>query len=385
MKVMQLLSSLNHDESERGIWDIAHALIKQGNQSLIVASADPEDELVLKLVRDGSDYHRLPMPKKSWWALWQIPKLKQLIHQYLPDIIHVHSRTPAWVLYWALRNYPKHKKPKIICTFYGFYPFNSYTQALLQADKIISASKSIHSYLNHTLDPDLYDMANVVCIRRGVDVRIYPYRHKPSVHWLHHVFAEFPQLEHKKWLIFPTKIGQEYGQEWLIDIIGNLNQKYPDIHIIIMDEDEQSTQSSQDAVVYEDFRQRLMALNLNDFVSFVGKNPPDLKDWLSSAHIVLALANYPESIGMTALQAIHLGTPVVGWNKGAFADILTALYPSGLVKEHTATALCQVIALQLATGVRPTITHEYEIDTMVQQTLATYHNLYCPPSPRLNQ
>ena len=40
-----------------------------------------------------------------------------------------------------------------------------------------------------------------------------------------------------------------------------------------------------------------------------------MREWLSSANIVLSLANHPESIGMTALQAIHLGTPVIGWAK----------------------------------------------------------------------
>ena len=28
---------------------------------------------------------------------------KELVKKYHPDIIHVHSRTPAWVLHWALR------------------------------------------------------------------------------------------------------------------------------------------------------------------------------------------------------------------------------------------------------------------------------------------
>ena len=59
-------------------------------------------------------------------------------------------------------------------------------------------------------------------IYRGVDTRTYPYRHNPSVYWLRKTFAEFPELEHKKWLLFPTVIGSEYGQEWLVDILGNL-------------------------------------------------------------------------------------------------------------------------------------------------------------------
>lgn len=380
MKVMQLLSSLKHDEAERGIWDIAHALIKFGHESVIVSSAEDDDELAIRLIRDGSDYYKIPMNRKSWWSLRQIFKLRQLIDHHKPDIIHVHSRTPAWVLHWVLRPYPKAMRPKVISTFYGFYSLNSYSKALFDADILISTSKSIHTYLIQELKDIDEEYAKtqipkIRCIRRGVDARIYPYRHKPSVHWLLHVFAEFPELEHKKWLIFPTRIGNEYGQEWLIDIIGNLKEKFPNIHIIIMDGDSNDNTKQSNVIIYDDFRQRLTTLGIDQYVTFVGRKPTDLKDWLSSAHIVLALASHPESIGMTALQAIHLGTPVIGWDRGAFGDILTNLYPSGLIKEQTAKKLCAIIASQLSTGMRPAITYEYEIDTMVEETLSIYQEL----------
>ena len=380
MKVLQLSSSLKHDESERGIYPISHALIKAGHESIIIGGADEDSELVTRLVRDGAIYHQMPMPKKSWWALRHVFTLRQLINEHQPDIIHVHSRTPAWVLHWALRPYPATMRPKIVSSLYGFYPLNSYSKALFDADILISASKSIDKYFktklgNITNDDDIECQAefDIVCVPRGVDVRKYPYRHHASVHWLHQTFAQYPELEHKKWLVFPTVIGQEYGQEWLVDILGNLQEKFPNIHAIIMDDDP-STRMHQ-CVFYEEFVQRLHALNLSDKVSYVGKNPPDKKDWLSSANVVLALANRPESIGMTALQAIHLGTPVVGWAKGAFADILTDLYPQGLVKEQTALSLCKSIKFHLANRIRPAMTHEYVIEEMVEQTLSVYQSL----------
>lgn len=397
MTVMQLLSSLKHDDAERGIYHIAHTLAKEGHQSIIVAGAADDDDFVARLTKDGSLYYRLEMIKKSWWSLRQILPLARLIEHHQPDIIHVHSRTPAWVLYWTLKFINKkqqlrkkikrtlnHDKlttpytPKIISSMYGFYPLNSYSKALFFADTMIVASQSIEKYIHEAMaemdDGEIKVLPKIVRVRRGVDVRIYPYRHHSSIHWLQHIFAEFPELEHKKWLVFPTRIGEEYGQEWLIDIIGNLKNKFPNIHVIVMDNDSNEGLKHSESVIYDDFRQRLMALNLDDYVSFVGQKPIDLKDWLSSANMVLALANQPESIGMTALQAIHLGTPVIGWDKGAFGDILTNLYPRGLVTTHSAHAVCRTISQQLETGVRPIITNEYEIDTMVDETLQVYKN-----------
>lgn len=386
MKVMQLLSSLCHDDSERGIYHIAHALIKEGHHSIVVACANSDDDLAAKLIRDGSYYHKLPIPKKSWWSLRQVFRLKQLILHHQPHIIHVHSRTPAWVLHWALKlikqhtaNHPRTNYPKVVSSIYGFYTLNAYSQALFYADTVIVASKSIKRYIDAALENDpTYPNTSIACVYRGVDVRLYPYRHKPSVHWLQHILAEFPQLEHKKWLIFPTRIGAECGQEWLIDIIGNLKAQFANLHIIVMDNDNNDDLKHETRVIYDDFRQRLNALQLNDYISFVGANPIDLKDWLSSANLVLALANRPQSISMTTLQAIHLGTPVLGWDKGAFGDILKALYPDGLITKTTAHGLCQAIRWQLSTNTRPIITKEYEIQTMVCQTIDIYQQLYTP-------
>ncbi|OAV28640.1 glycosyltransferase [Moraxella catarrhalis] len=380
MKVLQLSSSLRHDESERGIYPISHALIKAGHESIIIGSAPSDSKLVVRLVRDGAIYYRLPMPKKSWWALIHILKLRQIIEQHHPDIIHIHSRTPAWVLYWAMHSFPNDKRPKIISSLYGFYPVNSYSKALFHADLLISASKSIDKHFNKIFEkikPEKIDkstkLPDIICVPRGVDVRKYPYRHHSSVHWLHQTFAQFPELEHKKWLVFPTPIGPEYGQEWLIDILGNLQEKFPKIHAIIMDDD--PIARIHQCVFYEDFVQRLHTLGLQDRVSFIGKNPPDMREWLSSANIVLSLANHPESIGMTALQAIHLGTPVIGWAKGAFADILGDLYPQGLVKEQTAIMLCKSVKFLLSNPIPPAMTHAYEIDDMVDNTIQVYQDL----------
>ncbi len=377
---MQLLSSLKHDESERGVYGIAHALIKQGHRSIVISSAHADDELVVRLMRDGSYHHTLPMPKKSWWALRHVLSLRALIDQHKPDIIHVHSRTPAWVLYWALRPYPESMRPKVVSTMYGFYPLGKYAQAMFDADILIAASKSIEKYLKKELselndnEPHPYEK-RLVCIRRGIDVRKYPYRHHVSAHWLQQKFIEFPKLEHKLWLLFPTPIGQEYGQEWLIDIIGNLKEKYPNIHLIIFDDDSDESTDLSPSLAYEDFRQRTATLGLSEYISYVGKRPPDLKEWLCSAHLVLALANQPESIGINVLKAIHLGTPVIGWNKGAYGDILKELYPRGLIKDATAKALIRAVSSQLDSGIRPALTHAYELDDMVNETILVYESL----------
>lgn len=369
MKVMRLLSSLKHDESERGIFHLGRALVKRGHTSIIVSSADTDHELVKRLERDGNIYHQLSLEKKSWLSLRQILPLRHLIEKHQPDIIHIHSRTPAWILHWALRRAKVARKPKLVATMYGFYPLNSYARALLNVDCLITVSDSVSDYLSKGLKEVKNPPRSIIRIYRGVDTRNFPYRYNPSVYWIHRTFAEYPELEHKKWLLFPTVIGQEYGQEWLIDILGNLSEDFPNLHIIIMDDD------SRRDVVHEEFMQRINALELRDKFTFIGTKHNDMREWLAASNLVLGLANQPESIGINVLQAIHLGTPVVGWNKAAFNEILKPLYPQGLVKEDTAYALCKIIRIQLENAMRPQITDKFTMQQMIDETLEVYQSL----------
>lgn len=371
MIVMRLLSSLKHDESERGIFNLGRALIKGGHTSIIVASADNHNDLVKRLEREGNIYHQLFMNKKSWRALLQVTRLRRLLERYQPDVIHIHSRTPAWVLHLALRHARLDRRPKLVSTMYGFYPINKYSQALLDVDTIITVSDSVTRYLKKRLRREHLAPRVIKRIYRGVDTRIYPYRHNPSVYWLRQTFAEYPELENKKWLVFPTVIGNEYGQEWLIDILGNLQGQFPSIHVIIMDEDHKDGD-----VTHEDFRQRTTALGLAPRITYVGNRRDDMREWLSAANIVLALANQPESIGINALQAIHLGTPVIGWDQAAFSEILQPLFPEGLVKKYNAKALCRTVKYQLESVTRPDMTNKFTMRQMISETLGVYQSLY---------
>ncbi|MGE6342083.1 glycosyltransferase [Psychrobacter sp. NPDC078929] len=371
MKVMRLLSSLKHDESERGIFHLGRALVKNEHISIIVSSADEDNDLVRRLKRDGNIYHQLHVNKKSWLSLLQVSALRHLIEKYEPDVIHVHSRTPAWILHLALRRARVRRFPKLVSTMYGFYPINKYSQALLNVDTIITVSDSVTQYLKKGLRIEDVDPKVITRIYRGIDTRRYPYRHNPSVYWLRHTFAEYPELEHKKWLVFPTVIGNEYGQEWLIDILGNLQEQFPNIHVIIMDEDYKDGD-----VAHEDFRQRTNSLGLAERITYVGSKRNDMREWLSAANIVMALANEPESIGINALQAIHLGTPVIGWDQAAFSEILQPLYPQGLVKKYNANALCKAVRNQLESVTRPEMTNKFTMREMIEKTLEVYQGLH---------
>lgn len=366
MKVMRLLSSLHHDEDERQVFLLTRTLIKQGHQTMVVTSTEPSHELAVRLRRDGSAYEQVSMEKNSWFSLLSIFRLARLIHRYRPNIIHVHSRTPAWVLKWASQFIPAAYRPVTVATIYGYYPVTAYNKAIFDADHLISVSDSVSAHIKqHHRE---YDDSTITRIYRGVDKQRFIYRHNPSVFWLRQVFAEYPQLEHKKWLLFPYQIDYDKGQHWLFDIVGNLRKEFPKIHIIIMDDD------SNENLYFEQFVQRANALALNEYFTFIGKRN-DTREWLSAANLVLGLTNEPESIGINVLKAVHLGTPVVAWQRGIYAEFLTTLYPQGLVKHVNAKALCRAISYQLQNVCRPKINEEFTAQQTVSEIIQLYHRL----------
>ncbi|WP_026212811.1 glycosyltransferase [Faucicola boevrei] len=367
MKVMRLLSSLHHDEDERGIFRLNRSLIKNGHESVVIASTPAEHELAGRLVRDGGEYIPLAMEKHTWSSLWSVVPLARLIYRYRPDIVHIHSRTPAWVLKWALQLVPMAYRPITLATIYGYYPTTAYNKAIFDTDHLISVSNSVTEYIKQH-HPE-YDDSMITRIYRGVDTQKFIYRHQPSVYWLRQIFAEYPELEHKKWVLFPNTLGDGKGQSWLFDIVGNLKEILPKIHVIIMDDNQ------RDGIHMEHFLQRSRALGLDGYFTFVGQRHNDSREWLSASNVVLGLASQPESIGINVLKAIHLGTPVVAWNTGIYSELLNELYPQGLVKEITAKALCKVVKIQLKNVCRPQMTNEFIQKHMIKQILALYQEL----------
>lgn len=367
MKIMQLLSSLYHDDDERGIFQLNRSLIKQSHESVIVCTTPSDNELALRLQRDGAIYIPLFMEKHSWMSLLSVFALAKLIKKHRPDIVHIHSRTCAWLLKWALHLIPVVYRPITLATIYGYYPITVYNKAIFDADHLISVSDSVTDYIKRYHDE--YDDSMITRIYRGVNTRKFIYRHQPSVHWLRQIFAEYPLLEHKKWVVFPSTLDYGKGQRWLFDIVGNLKESLPNIHVIIMDDEQ------RESLYIEEFIQRSHALGLEKYFTFIGKRYHDNREWLSAANVVLGLANQPESIGINLLKAVHLATPVVAWNQGIYSELLVELFPQGLVKQNTANALCKVVKAQLKNVARPQMSNAFTQRQMISQTIELYETL----------
>ena len=332
MKVMQLLPELNSGGVERGTLEIARALIADGHESLVVSNGG---RLVPALEDEGTTHLTLPIHKKALPSLWQIRPLRKLILQHQPDIVHVRSRVPAWLTHFALKGIPAEKRPHLISTVHGFYSINRYSQIMTQAEKVIAVSDSVVQYIT-----DHYKNCppeDIVRIYRGIDPQAFPHGYQPPAQWINQTFVDFPQLENKFLICLPGRITRLKGHETLIELIEQLQTQYPHIHAIIV-----GGADPKKAAYLDELENTIQNKGLRDKITFVGHRS-DIREWLAFSDIVLSLSNQAETFGRTALEALSVGTPVIGWKRGGVAEILTQLYPQGLIDVDDKSALLSTV------------------------------------------
>jgi len=88
------------------------------------------------------------------------------------------------------------------------------------------------------------------------------------------------------------------------------------------------SKSNYEAELREEVRQR----GLDSLVHFLGQRN-DLLDLFAISDISFSLPEIPEAFGRTTLEALSVGTPVIGYKRGGTGEILEQLFPEGLVED----------------------------------------------------
>lgn len=364
MKVMQLLPELNSGGVERGTLEIARALIAGGHESLVISNGG---RMVTQLEAEGSTHLTLPVHKKALSSLWQIRPLRKLILQHRPDIVHVRSRVPAWLTHFALKGIPEHQRPHLISTVHGFYSINRYSQIMTQAEKVIAVSDSVVKYItdNYKNCPP----EDIVRIYRGIDPEAFPHGYQPSAQWQNQTFKDFPELENKFLICLPGRITRLKGHETLIALVQQLQQHYPQLHAVVV-----GGADPKKAAYLKEMQDSIQAKGLSEKITFAGHRS-DIREWLAFSDVVLSLSNQAETFGRTALEALSVGTPVIGWNRGGVAEILSHVYPQGLIAVDDQSALLSAVKKHIDAPQQVEPVNMFSLKDMCDQTLDLYQQL----------
>jgi glycosyltransferase involved in cell wall biosynthesis len=129
-------------------------------------------------------------------------------------------------------------------------------------------------------------------------------------------------------------------------------------------------------VAFERELQALVAARgLADKVTFLGKRD-DLREVLAVADIAYSLTTEPEAFGRTTIEALSLGTPVIGYDHGGTGEILRDVLPQGLVAPRDVARAVETTCTFLSAPIAVPATHPYTLARMQHDTIETYEQLY---------
>lgn len=161
-------------------------------------------------------------------------------------------------------------------------------------------------------------------------------------------------------IIFAVRrLAQRMGLENLIEAIAQIKIKYPDILLLI----------GGKGVLYESLQQQIEALELTNHVRLLGFVPEDnLKVIYRAANFSLVPTIALEGFGLTVIESLAVGTPVMGTPIGGIPEILRPLSEDLVFTDASVEALAQGI-IEVLSGARQLPTQE-QCQAYVRQNYA---------------
>lgn len=361
LTVVQLLPQLDVGGVERGTIQIAAALSAAGHRAIVVSAGG---RLVPELEACGAEHVTLAIGEKRLGSLRHVVTLRKLLRAQQVDVLHARSRLPAWIGYLALRGLPPALRPAWITTVHGPYSVNRYSRIMVSGTAVIAISEFIRGYITRSY-PQV-DAARIVVIPRGVEREEYPYGFKPSPAWLSAWHVDHPALSQRALIILPARLTRWKGQLDFLEVMAVLRKRGLAVHGLIAGAAHPRKRGFE-----HELRARVNALGLDQDVSFLGQRS-DLRELLAISSIACSLTTEPEAFGRTTVEALSVGTPVVGYDYGGTGEILRKCYPQGLVPRSNMVAAADRIADLLASPQPVPRDHPYTVEALQRATLAVY-------------
>lgn len=365
MKVLQVLPELNSGGVERGTLEVAAHLVNHGHRSLVLSAGG---QLIPELEAAGSRHIALPVHRKSPATLMQVRKVRDLLRREQPDILHLRSRVPAWVCWLAWRKLDPATRPRLVTTVHGFNSVSRYSAIMTCGEKVICVSRAIRDFILEAYPATAPGKLTV--IHRGIDPARYQRGHQPTPEWIANWQREFPETTGRRLLVLPGRLTRLKGHREFIELIATLRDTHPDVHGLIVGGADPRKQEYANSL-----RDLVRSHELEDRLTFTGRRS-DLREILAISTLAYSLTRKSESFGRTVLEALALGTPVIGYEGGGVGEILDLLLPEGATPRDPG-ALLQKSTEFLAHSPADWIpaSHPFTLSAMLDGTLDLYQSL----------
>lgn len=364
MHIVQALASLNLGGSELVAVELTEFAAALGHRVTVIAADGPLGERTRACGAAHLDWH---IGKKRLGTLRYVSQLRSWLADERPDVLHVHSRLPAWISEMAQRRLEPAMRPAYITSVHGHYSVNRYSAIMTGGDRVIAVSDHIRQYTLHNYPST--DPARVLTVHGGISHRVFPFGYKPTRAWRDQALSDFPELAKKRLICLPGRLSRYKGHPDFIELVSRLLPEVPDIHGVVVGKAKPGSRYRDEL---EGLAERYGVL---DRITFTGARM-DIRDWMAASEIVYSLCNDPpEAFGRTVPEALHLGIPVIGWDHGGVQETLAELFPAGAVTPDDRTALLDRSQAFLAH--RPTVSESpaFGLRESMEKTMTVYQSV----------
>jgi len=364
--ILQILPELDCGGVERGTLQVAAELVRRNHRSVVVSGPG---QLVPQLISEGSEHFELLVGKKSLFSAAKlIPKLRTLFQEQKIDIIHARSRLPAWIAYLAWEKMDPDNRPVFMTTVHGPYTVNRYSKIMTSGKRVIATSAYIKNYILENY-PDV-DKSKIEIIHRGISKEQYPYAYKPSDTWMKKWKEQQPQLVDKFIITLPARVTRWKGHNDFIEIITNARLEGLNVHGLIAGGADPKKEK-----YLKELKSLINENNMSEHFTFLGHRN-DMKEIMSISSIVLSLAKIPEAFGRTALEALSLGIPVIGYDHGGAAEVLEEMFPQGKAMPLRLDEVNTVIKKFYTSAPKVEDKEAFTLSAMLDKTISIYNSFY---------
>lgn len=358
MRIVQLLPEMNEGGVERGVLDLNRELVKHNIKSIVISSGG---KLVHQILTDGGEHHKINVSSKNPFSfLFRVLILHRKLKTIQPDVIHVRSRLPAWLLYFA----NKSLKIPIVSTVHGFNSVSRYSKIMTMSNHVICVSNAIKSYIQKHYNTD---EKNITVIPRGIDLEKFNPDNLDN-----NFINEFNEkycLENNFIVTMVGRITQLKDIETFINAIAISKKHIPNIKALIVGGVRNDKED-----YFKSLKLLVKNLNISDNIIFTGSQSK-VAEIYHISNIVISSSKKPESFGRSAAEALAMNTPVIATGHGGILDIVKS-NKTGLIfeignSEQLSQNIIKLDTIRLE-NLREFVKKNFTLESMVNKTIYVY-------------
>lgn len=323
---------------------------------------------------------RIPVAKDSVSSLRARKEVDRLSREYKIDIVH--GQSPSSYGYGLLRRLDipfvvtlhgtsfgellsysgvplSFINPTLIynATFEMVLAFQTYIEYRC-ADKVIAVSKATAEETER-----FYHLSRerVVAIHNGIDLSVFT--------------DSRPEEDGKHTLLSVGRLAWRKGYKFLIDAMPNVLSEYPNAKLLLVGD-----------VITKNvpLQQQVRKLGIENSVHFLGRVPPERLYSLYHEADVYVQPSLYEPFGITILEAMSMGKPIVATRVGGIPELITNGVEGLLVESGNSLELARAIINVFSDSsrrkcfgrnARKRVEREFTWETIAKKTLELYKNL----------